>query len=114
MRDHDDGDRPFAVQPCDEVHDLPAGLRVEIAGRLVGKKNGGIGDDGAGDFHPPLLAAGKFLRGVALPAGTSDMAECSHWPLAPPAARTVAVAQRAFDHFQRPGSRPALETLKKK
>src|SRR5690606_5657993 len=94
MRDHDDGDRPFAVQPRDEVHDLPAGLRIQIAGRLIGEEDGGIGDDGAGDGHPLLLAAGKLLRGVALPAGKADLCERCHCTLTPLAGGHAAIDER--------------------
>ena len=44
------------------VQHAGAGLRVEVAGRLVGEDDGRFGDQGAGDGDPLLLAAGE-LRG---------------------------------------------------
>src|SRR5262245_53633334 len=41
VRNHDDRDALLPVQPRHQVHDLNAGLGVEIAGRLVRKKQRG-------------------------------------------------------------------------
>ena len=43
-----------------QVDDLPAGLAVEIAGRLVGQQQRGPADEGAGEGDPLLLAAGQL------------------------------------------------------
>ena len=45
-----------------QVDDLPAGVLVEIAGRLVGDENRGIGRQRAGERDALLLAAGKLRR----------------------------------------------------
>ena len=64
---HDDGDPVFLVELSKQVHDFPAGLRVEIARRLVGQKDRRFVGHGAGDGHALLLAAGK-LRGMVVHA----------------------------------------------
>ena len=65
MSDHHHGQIVFAVQTHQESHDLVAALGVEIAGRFVGDKQSGAGDDGAGDGHgaacwPPDSSAGVW------------------------------------------------------
>jgi hypothetical protein len=39
-----------------------AGVRIEIAGRLVREQHGRMGDEGARDRHALLLAARQLLR----------------------------------------------------
>jgi hypothetical protein len=54
-----------------QPHDLPAGLRVQLAGRLVGDQQFRAPGQRPGDGHPLLLAAGQLvrpLRGVVLHA----------------------------------------------
>ena len=60
---HDDGGA-FLVEVGEQVHHLAAVLRVEVTRRLVGEDELGVGDDGAGDGHPLLLAAAELLREV--------------------------------------------------
>ena len=45
------------------VEHVLGGLPVEVACRLVGHEYGGVGDDGPGNGHPLLLAAGELARG---------------------------------------------------
>jgi acyl-CoA thioesterase-1 len=61
--DHDDGHTELRLEFAEEIEDGFAGGRVEIAGGLVGKKNFGTIDEGAGDGDALLLAAGE-LRGA--------------------------------------------------
>ena len=49
-----------------------AGVLVEVAGRLVGQQHRGLLDQGAGDRHPLLLAAGQFGGQVAEPLAEAD------------------------------------------
>ena len=58
VSDHDDGLFRIAVQLFQDGQDLVGGLRVEVAGRLIGKNQGGIGDDCAGDGDALFLTAG--------------------------------------------------------
>ena len=69
---HDDRDALVTVEAGQQVHDLPAGLGVEIAGRLVGQQDGGLGDDGARDGDALLLAAGQLARRVIFAASQPD------------------------------------------
>ena len=50
----------------------PAGGAVEVAGRLVGHQQIGIGDDRPRDRHALLLAAGELTRVMMLAAGEAD------------------------------------------
>jgi hypothetical protein len=59
---HDDGLLEDAVQLAEQRQDLDGALRVEVAGRLVGDDEIGIGDDRARDRDALLLAAGELLR----------------------------------------------------
>ena len=58
-----------------QVHDRPAGRLVEIAGRLVGDQQRGIGRKRAGERDALLLAAGKLGGIVAEPVGEPDLLE---------------------------------------
>ena len=71
VRDHDDRSAG-AVERFQQVHDLVAGGRVEVAGRLVGEDDVGIVDQGPGDGDALLLPAGKLRRGDGQAIGQSD------------------------------------------
>src|SRR6267143_6610874 len=60
-------DERFAlrVQFVEELHDLGAGNRVEIAGRFVGEDDERVVDERAGNGHALLLATGK-LEGLVI------------------------------------------------
>ena len=58
--DQDDGDA-LAVEFLEDGHDLDAGAGIEVAGGFVGQHHGRLVDQGAGDGHPLLLAAGKLV-----------------------------------------------------
>ncbi len=53
---------------CEKLHDLAAAGSIEIASRLVGQQDQRVGDDGAGNGHALLLAAGQFGRRMVLAA----------------------------------------------
>jgi hypothetical protein len=64
-----------AHQQLQQLQDVAAGGRVQVAGRLVGKQDRGIVGEGAGDGNALLLAAGQ-LRGIVVPAvGQADLLE---------------------------------------
>src|SRR5678816_314672 len=63
MRHHDDRLAELVVELLEERQHFGRRLAVEVAGRLVGHDQRGIGDERARDRHALLLAAGK-LRGV--------------------------------------------------
>src|SRR4051812_4163718 len=69
----DDHDRPAGfVEVLEDVEHLRRGVRVEVAGRLVGEDDRRVGDDRAGDRDPLLLAAGELGRLVVHPLGHAD------------------------------------------
>src|SRR3990170_2340122 len=61
-----------AVDPVQELHYPDAGVRVEVAGWFVGDEDRRLGDEGAGDADPLLLAAGELIRVRALLAPEAD------------------------------------------
>src|SRR3990172_230910 len=60
--DHDDGLAEFPVQARHEPEHVPGRAPVQVPRGLVGHDDGRVGDNGAGDGDPLLLAAGKLRR----------------------------------------------------
>ena len=60
MRDQYQGGGGIGIQAEQEIDDLCSGARIQIAGRLVGKKDGRLAGKSAGEGHALLLAAGKL------------------------------------------------------
>ena len=59
----DENDRdPFGVELLEHAQDFHAGVRVEVARRLVGQYQRRFVHQGAGDGHPLLLPAGHLRR----------------------------------------------------
>jgi hypothetical protein len=56
-----------------ELEDLSARARVEVAGRLVGEHDRGPRHERARHRHPLLLAAGELARAVREPVGEPDL-----------------------------------------
>jgi hypothetical protein len=110
--DEDDG-LAGLVELLEDAHDLFRRARVEVAGRLVGEDDGRIGDQGAGDRHPLLLAPGE-LRGVmVLAAGEADPREgfARAAGALGGAQAQVAVEHRQLDVLDGPGARQQVEAL---
>ena len=63
---------PAACSSRSSAHDLGAGRRVEVAGRLVGQQQRRLADDRPGDRHPLPLAAGQLVRPVVEPVRQPD------------------------------------------
>src|SRR6185312_11671925 len=61
VRCHDDRGAG-AVDPLEQQHDPLAGLRVEVAGGLVGQQHQRAVDERTGDGDPLLLAPGELVR----------------------------------------------------
>lgn len=72
MGDEKQGHVPLGLFGKQEVGDLAACLAVEIAGRLVGDQDGGIGCQRPGDRHTLLLPAGKLTGIVMQPVAEAD------------------------------------------
>src|ERR1700704_334195 len=62
MGRHQHGRLGLVVDLQEELHDLPAGRRVEVAGRLVGNDQPGLVDQGTSDGDALLLAARQLTR----------------------------------------------------
>ena len=79
---HQDHRDPLGVELLEHPQDFDAGVRIEVAGRLVGQEQGGVVDQGPGDGHPLLLAARHLRRFVvararpAPPAPAERRASC--------------------------------------
>ena len=76
-RHHHRGARP--VDAVEQAHDAAVG-GVQVAGRLVGQEDQGPVDEGPGDGHPLLLAAGELVGQVLgfLPSPTRSRI-CGTW-----------------------------------
>ena len=74
---------PGGVQVVEDLQDLALGGAVDVAGRLVGEDQRGIGDDRARDRDPLLLAAGELLRAVRGAVGEADGGERGERALPP-------------------------------
>src|ERR671921_1491071 len=61
-----------AVDPVQELHDAHTRVRVEVPGRLVGDEYRWLGDEGAGDADPLLLATRELTRIRTLLAPEAD------------------------------------------
>ena len=72
--DHDDGGAP-PVQLREQLHDLVAVARVQVAGRLVGDDDGSPGGDGPGDGGALALPAGELLHPLGGLAPQADEVE---------------------------------------
>ena len=62
------------LQSAEDPVDLVAGLGVELAGRLVGQDEERLLDQGPGDRHALLLAAGELVGAVVEPVAEADLA----------------------------------------
>ena len=63
------------------VEKLLRGRRVEVCARLVGEQEHGVRDDGAGDRHALLLAAGHLSRSAVGEVGKTERVECVYGAL---------------------------------
>ena len=62
MGNQNNGAVQVAVELGEQFHNFDTHLGIEVTGRLVGKNNRRIVDNGAGNRHTLLLAAGKLIR----------------------------------------------------
>src|SRR5262245_16955157 len=86
MRDHDDGHAQPGLEFAEKFEDCVAIFTVEIAGRLIRKKNGRAIHQSASDGATLLLAAREFTRPVPPAWNEPHTLECSEdagFPLAP-------------------------------
>src|SRR5262245_18698963 len=71
------------VKLLEQIEHLLGGTTVEIAGRLVRNDDVGVGDDGARDAHPLLLASRKLSRPMPAAMGEAHRRERRAHVLAP-------------------------------
>ena len=109
--DHQHGNAPVAVQRHQQVHDFVTTLAVEVTGRLISQQHGGIGDDGASDGDPLLLAAGQLGGRMFFPAQQADRIQRLTRLGVAGGAGLTPVDQRQLDVFQRRRPGQQVETL---
>ena len=90
---HDDGDAA-AVQELELVQDILGLVRGQVSGGFVGEDDPGMVDQGPGDGHPLLLAAGELVGPVVDAVGQSDLSQNLEGPL-------PSVGRTGLDHGQR-------------
>ncbi len=66
------------MQIVQQSIDHIAGLGVQVAGRLVGKQEGGVAHQRPGQHHALLLAAGEFSRPVRGARAQADLFQPRH------------------------------------
>ena len=96
--DHHDGGA-LLVQLGEQVHHLLAVLGIEVASRLVGEDELGVGDHGAGDGDALLLSARELLREVLGAVGDGHSLHHGRDPLLALRGADVQVAQRQLYVF---------------
>src|SRR4030095_6866082 len=72
VRDEDDRDPALAIEGLEELHDLLAGARIQVAGGLVCQDDRWVCHQRTGDGHPLLLTAGHLCRLVAQAIAQAD------------------------------------------
>ncbi len=72
MRHHDQRLAELPVEPLQQPHHQGRRLLVEIARRLVGQDDRGVGHDGPRDRDPLLLSAAELAGVVIVPVGDPD------------------------------------------
>ena len=75
VRDEDDREAVLEVELAEEIENLLARLRVEVAGRLIGDQKRAPVDQRAGDRDALLLAARELCRLVIEPVAQPDPLE---------------------------------------
>ena len=111
VRDDDDGVARL-VEPLEDAHDLDAGLRIEIAGGLVGEQNRRIVHEGAGDGHALALPAGELVRAVIDARPELHLVERRARAHVAILGRNARVHERQLDVAQRRRARQQVERLK--
>src|SRR5262249_34667922 len=92
-----------------QVKNLGAGLRVEVAGRLIGEDDLRPARQRAGDGYPLLLAAGQLAGPVLQPVAQADNVDDGIQPLTVGAATSDVERQR--DVVRRREYRQQVERL---
>jgi hypothetical protein len=83
VADQHQGQAALPPEGVEQADDLVPGVLVQVPGRLVGQQDLGLLDQGAGDGHPLLLAAGQFARQVLRPVAEPDAVQGGSDPFVP-------------------------------
>src|SRR5207249_3976457 len=94
-----------------QLQDRRAGVRIEVAGRLVGQHDARLVDQRARDRHPLPLAAGQLGRAVPAAGAEADALERVRSTAAALAPRYAAIAERQLDVLERREPRQQVEAL---
>ena len=99
VRNEQDGESVFPVQPLEDRHDFGARPRIERAGRLIRQQNDGVLHQRPRNRDALLLAAGQLDGAVAVPVTQPNGIER---PLGPrPRVPPAAIQERELDVRQR-------------
>ncbi len=110
MRYQDDGQPLFAVEAGDRGHDFGRGLRIDIAGRLVGQQDRRVMDQGASDGDALLLTARQLIGMVLLPGAEAKLFE-SPSRAVETALHLSGIEERECDILDRGGAGQQIEAL---
>src|SRR5215510_15635886 len=72
VRDNQQRDAAFAVEPLEDLHDLDRSAAVERASRLVGQDDRRVIDQRPRDRDALLLSARKLIRMIIFAIGQPD------------------------------------------
>ena len=75
VRHHDDGSA-LGVQALEDSEHFRPALGIQVAGGFIGENDRRIVDQGVGDGHPLLLAAGELAGRIVEPVRQPDRGEC--------------------------------------
>ena len=102
----------LAVQVFHEFHNFIAGLRIQVAGRLVGQDDGWIIDQGAGNGDALALSAGKLIGLVVHAFAQIDGGKRGLGALNAFVRGRAAIDQGQLHVVQSRGAREQIERLK--
>ena len=113
VRDEHDGQAVLGVEALEDVHDLDARARVEVARRLVGEQDRGIVHERPRDGDALLLAARELVRVVARAVAQTDGGERRERARAALRGRRrrALVQQRQLHVLERARAREQVEAL---
>ena len=94
--DEDDG-VALRMEFVEEAHDLVAGLRIEVSGRLVGEEDGRLVDEGAGNRDALALSARELVGFVVHAFFEANEAEALFGALDAGFCRRAVVDERQLD-----------------
>ena len=97
--DHDDSLAQIGVQAFEQGHDVGGGHPVQVAGGFVGHDDVRVGDDGPGDGHALLLAAGKLVGLVVGAVGQAHGGQGGQGVVAPGGGGKACEQKRQLDVF---------------